>query len=608
MNFLAPIFLVFIAAAAVPLLVHLLRRRMDVRVDFPAARYLARAERENSRRLRLRNLLLMLLRVAAVIFIAAAAARPVGKLAGTGHAPTALAFVLDNTLSTSAIRDGRAVLEHLKDAARTAIAAASPSDQLWLITADGQVTGGNAGTLQAALDRVQPLAGAGAPREAIVRAAAMLGASPLGERRLGVLTDGQATSWTEITEVGLPDTPVMLLAPRFAPTANRAVTFAEARPARWTPRGEVVARVTSEDSTSYRVLLGERTLARGTASPGEEILVRAAPPERGWLAGTVELQPDELRGDDVRHFAVSVGQAPGVRIGPGAGPFVRSAVDALVEGDRVVSGDALSIVAADELTVLPALIVPPSDPVRLGAANRALERAGVPWRFGALRSGASAVRAVHETGWDSARVTAMSRYVLEARRVESADTLATAGGEPWIVSGDRYVLIASPLDPSATDLPIRAIFVPWLASTLTQRLAGGGGRLIESVPSATIRRPSWADALDGAQGQRTTLSASTFIAPAQSGVFFLLRGGERAGALVVNGDPSESDLARLDDTALRGRIRSDDVSVIDDAGRWSRMLFGAADRRPLAIPFLITAIVALLAESVLAGAGGRRGT
>ena len=38
-----------------PLLIHLLRRRIGTRIDFPAARYLARAEQEHSRTLRLRN-------------------------------------------------------------------------------------------------------------------------------------------------------------------------------------------------------------------------------------------------------------------------------------------------------------------------------------------------------------------------------------------------------------------------------------------------------------------------------------------------------------------------------------------------------------------------
>jgi hypothetical protein len=607
MSFLAPAFLLLAGAAAIPLLVHLLRRRMDQRVDFPAARYLARAERENSRKLRLRNLLLMVLRVLAVLFVALAAARPVGRLAGTGHAPTAVAIVIDNSLSSSAVHDGRTMLEQLKGAAHRVISAAASTDQLWLVTADGQVTGGSAAAVADAVDRVRALAGRGSMSDALARSAATLGGTSLAERRLAIATDAQPSSWTDIADVGLTDTPVLVLAPRATPIANRAVVMAEARPTRWTPRGEVVARIAGADSSSYRVLLGARTLARGTVAPGEEVLVRAAPPERGWLAGSVELQPDELRGDDIRHFAVLVRPPAGVGVTPGAGPFVRSAIDALEQSGRVVAGAEISVVAADELTALPAVITAPSDPVRFGTANRALERAGVPWRLGALVSGSSIVRVPGSGIWDSAQVMVSSRHRLRPVRPDAHDTLAVVGSEPWIVAGDRYVLVGSPLTPEATTLPIRAAFIPWLADALTQRLAGAGGGVVVTTPGATIRRPPWADGMEDAEGRRTQLSGLTLAAPARSGVFFLLRGSERAGAIVVNGEPEESELGRLDDAVLGRRIGSDDVRVVADGGEWSASIFGTADRRPLAVPFLIAAVAALLAESAVAGAGNRRG-
>jgi hypothetical protein len=518
-----------------------------------------------------------------------------------------VALVIDNTLSTSAIHEGRPVIEQLKDAARNVIAAASGADALWLITADAQVTGGSPSAVEEALERVRPLAGAGALDDALTRAGALVGASPLGERRIAVLTDAQATSWREPVDPGAGKTPILVLAPRGGPALNRAVVMAEARPARWTPRGEVVARIATPDSTSYRVLLGERTLARGTIAPGEEVLVRVTPTERGWLAGSVELQPDELRGDDVRYFAVSVGPAPGVRVGPGAGPFVRSAVEALTQGGRLAPGGDVSIVAADELTTLPALIVAPSEPVRLGAANRALERAGVPWRFGAVNRTPSVAHGPDDAQWDSARVAVTMRYNLELRRAEPVDTVATAGGDAWIVAGDRYAIVGSPIRPDATDLPIRALFVPWLATTLTQHLAGAGRGLFDVAPGATIRRPGWATALELADGQRVALTEPTFRAPDRSGVALLLRGGERAGAVVVNGEPSESQLGRLDAPTLRARIQGDEVEIVDDPDRWWRVVFGAADRRPLAVPFLLIAVVALIAESALGGVGGRRG-
>ena len=85
MSFLAPLFLLLGARGGVPLLLHLLRRNIATRVDFPAARYLQRAEQEHSRSLRLRNLLLMLLRVLLVLALALAAARPFLRGLGVGH-------------------------------------------------------------------------------------------------------------------------------------------------------------------------------------------------------------------------------------------------------------------------------------------------------------------------------------------------------------------------------------------------------------------------------------------------------------------------------------------------------------------------------------------
>ncbi len=84
MGFLSPLFLALGLGAAVPLLIHLLRRRTGVRIEFPAVRYLARAEQEHSRRLKLRNLLLMLIRVLAIVCIALAAAQAGESSVGAG--------------------------------------------------------------------------------------------------------------------------------------------------------------------------------------------------------------------------------------------------------------------------------------------------------------------------------------------------------------------------------------------------------------------------------------------------------------------------------------------------------------------------------------------
>jgi len=597
-SFLAPIWLALAGAIAVPLLIHLLRRRIGTRVEFPAARYLARAEQEHSRSLRMRNLLLMLLRVAIVLALAVAAARPVTRWVGAGHAPTALAIVIDNSLSASALIDGRPVIDELKGAARAILAAGGADDRLWLVTADGRVRGGSPASLRAELDRVEVLAGGTDLQRAISQAAAAVRSAGLDAKQVAVLSDGQRTSWNATYELG--DAQALVYFSSRTPPPNRAVISAEARPVRWTPRGAVVGRIQSRDSTTYRIALAGRTLARGTSGPNEEISLHASPPERGWVAGTVELEPDEMPGDNVRHFAVWIGPAPGVVLTPGAGSFASSAMDVLLANQRIARGRDITVGPADEITSLPALIVAPNDAVHIGAANRALERLGIPWRFGAAQRGQETV---HGSGVDETAVTL--RYALAAQGGASSDTLATAGRDPWIVAGPRYVIVGSPFVPEATTFPVRASFVPWLADVLTERLVGEPGQALSATPGAHLARPSWADALESPTGARLPLEES-FDAPAQPGTYFLERAGHRVGALVVNPPPDESNLEREPAQDIERRFRARAVLRVTDGEHWSTLAFRAASRRALIEPLLIAALALLAVEAVFARASAPR--
>jgi hypothetical protein len=596
-GFLAPLWLLAGAAAAVPLLIHLMRRRAGARIEFPAVRYLVRAEREHSRDLRLRNLLLMILRVAAVLLITLAAAHPIIRMAGGGHARTALAIVLDNSLSTSAVEGGRPVLQRLQARAREVLQRASSADRVWLVTADGVVHGGSRDAVLDAAAHTEPFGGAGDLRAATSRAAMLVRAASLPARELVVLTDGQATSWSD--PLTLDDVPLHAWLPSAAAPTNHAVVAVRAIPVRWTPRGAVRARLLASDSATYRITLQGRTLARGIAARDEEILLRAEPPERGWSAGTVELEPDELRADDVRHFAVWIGPAPAVALHPLAGAFAHSALDALVQNGRASIGNEIAFVPADEATKLPALLIAPADPVKLGAANRALERLGIPWRFGAAARGESVARAADSTrALDG--VTVSSRYTLTRNAgAERADTLATAGGAPWIVAGPRYVLVASPLSPPATTFPLHASFVPWLDDMLSQRLSGEGGIPREVAPGEQLARPTNADALELPQGGEMTLSGDSLTAPSRAGTYFFLRGTTRVGALVVNAQPAESELARLTPQALAVKLGTRSARVLTDSTALSASVLTAAPQRPLLAPLLVIAAIILLAESLI---------
>ena len=108
-GFLHPWALLGLAAAGIPLLLHLLARREPPTVVFPAVRYLITTTREHQRRLKLQNLLLLVVRTLLVIALVLAAAGPTLPLRGVpGHAPSAaLRFRLRGRSSGAGTPPGR---------------------------------------------------------------------------------------------------------------------------------------------------------------------------------------------------------------------------------------------------------------------------------------------------------------------------------------------------------------------------------------------------------------------------------------------------------------------------------------------------------------------
>jgi hypothetical protein len=598
-TFLQPWWLLLAAAAVVPIVIHLLRRRIGRRVELPTARYLARAEAEHSRELRARNLLLMILRAAAIVFLAIALARPLVPFGSGSPAPAALAVAVDNSLSSGAVIQGTATLEWLVQGAVRAIAGARPQDRLWLVTADAQIVSGSPHELSERLARLRPMPGRGDMLRAIALAQAAVEGSGLpGE--IALLTDGQATQWD--ATVPLNGAQITILLPADPPPPNRAVIEATPEPLRWSSgRGSVRIAILSADSVLYRVAHGGRQQIRGVAEPDARLRVPVTVAAAGWVAGTVETERDELPADDVRHFAAFAGPLARVAAHASAGEFAATAVATLVDGGRLASGSEVTLASADAASRLPALLTAPLDPVRIGAANRALERLGVPWRFAAAVTDSVTAAADSALFGGAPPPAVVLRYRLQSvagDTGEQVDTLATAAGEPWIVAGSRYMLVASALDPASTSLPVGAGFLPWIERMVSHRLAGDARGIIEAEPGDGIVLPAWADAVEGATQSATPgVRRLSFALP---GVYYLLGNGARAGAVVVNPPRSESVLERLSTDQLRGRFPgARRVSVSTDPERFARSLHGARGRTEATGAALLLVAVLLLLEMLL---------
>ena len=629
MAFLAPAFLALAALAGVPLLVHLLRRRVGRVLDFPAVRYLERMEQEHSRDLKLRNRLLLILRLIAVIALALAAARPIARLLGVGHAPIAVAIVMDNSLSTGVVQDGRMLFDSLRADAQRVIDDLTTDDRAWLVTADGRVIGGSPTTLQAGLEALRPLGGRGDLAAATRRAVGLARSGAPRTPVVAIVSDGQRSSFRADSVVNAAEVPVVMLRRGASLPRNRAVVQATAEPVRWTPGGTVTLAVTAPDSAAWRVTLDGRTVARGTTAPATldaptRVSQKLASASNGWLRGSVELDADALRADDTRWFAVRVAPPPTVNVRGEGGPFLSAALSTLVDEGRLARATAgesraVTVSAAEAAaTRLPVLLTAPRDPIAVGEANRQLERLGIPWRFGAIarsqvlarvpsRGGATDTGSVSAKAFDGTPVR--MRYPLAYSPGGAAagpkpipDTIATAGGAPWVVAGDGYVLVGSPIDPEATDLPLDAAFVPWLMEALARRL-GDDGRLIEASPGQAVSGLRDVTGLESPDGTVAPLGGDRLTVPSQAGVYFLRRQEARVGALVVNGESSESELgtAAADSASaaatLAGLVAGRDVVTSNDGSAWRQAVFSRAAGQALMLPLLVLALAALLAEA-----------
>ena len=103
MSFAAPLFLLGLLAAALPLLIHLMGRQQAPRRRFAALEFLRRSDRRLAQRLRLRHWVLLALRIALVAGIALLLAKPYleteSELPALSGQQLSAVVIVDDTLS-----------------------------------------------------------------------------------------------------------------------------------------------------------------------------------------------------------------------------------------------------------------------------------------------------------------------------------------------------------------------------------------------------------------------------------------------------------------------------------------------------------------------------
>lgn len=145
MSFINPLMLWGLAAVAVPIIIHLLFRRQVQRIVWAAMRFLQVSLIRHKQRLRLEELILLLLRCLLVALLALALARPTSSIVGDALAaarqPMMAVLVLDNSASMSETDGVQSRFEKAKLAAEQIVDALPPGSSAALFLASDTVEG-----------------------------------------------------------------------------------------------------------------------------------------------------------------------------------------------------------------------------------------------------------------------------------------------------------------------------------------------------------------------------------------------------------------------------------------------------------------------------------
>lgn len=205
LAFLYPLYLAALAAAVVPLVIHLLNRRRQRRLRFPAVRFVLVSQRRVARSWRLRYWLLLAVRTLAIVLLALLMAHPLFET-GVGlavrGAPAATAVIVDNSLSMQVREDGAPFAEAKRAAARI-LDAMDEGDRAALIPTNpvGRGEPRFRDPREAAIEDLAPMtvADAAADVAGALRTAYGLLRQAGGQKALWVVTDLGLPGWDRLS-------------------------------------------------------------------------------------------------------------------------------------------------------------------------------------------------------------------------------------------------------------------------------------------------------------------------------------------------------------------------------------------------------------------------
>lgn len=325
MSFLAPAFFAALAALAVPVVIHLIQREKKQIVHFPSLMFLEKIPYKSVQRRRIHNWLLLLLRIAAIVMIIAAFARP---------------FLTEPTLASTAVAGAREVVilvdqsysmgygdrwQRAQAEAKRAVNSLSAGDRASLVffargaSVEARSTEDRA-PLLAAIDRAKVGADSTRYAPALKVAQSILDQSERPRRDALLIADFQKVGWEGAQDVRFPAgaslTPVPITD---AATANVAVSSVAFQRGDFSGQERVTVTAGLQNKSDKpvsglevgldldgRQVQSQRVSIEAKASGSVTFQPFLLPPPA--LRGTVRAANDALARDNAFYFTLSPGK------------------------------------------------------------------------------------------------------------------------------------------------------------------------------------------------------------------------------------------------------------------------------------------------------------
>lgn len=199
MTFLNPAVLFGLLAASIPVLIHLFNLRKLKKIEFSTLRFLKELQKNKIRKIKLKQWLLLVLRVMIMLFLVTAFARPTleGISIGgtTAAAKTTALFILDDTFSMSVVDQDGSYFNKAKQTIKNLLTQFEEGDEAALILVSSQPDEINLTTnltkLKNELGEIKISYASDELNNALVKAAQVISASENFNKEIYLLTDFQ---------------------------------------------------------------------------------------------------------------------------------------------------------------------------------------------------------------------------------------------------------------------------------------------------------------------------------------------------------------------------------------------------------------------------------